>query len=269
MKYARDTILVIAPSAGGKTEILNIIREDVGNRGLPHVYKPLSDSHTILDRVEEDDKDNYGRGHYHTWTLDKRNGHVHRNYRDDPMLPFTLSGNAVAHKFIQDFFYNLRNVPQTGELRFAELSGGVNTNGYDEPASQTDLSFAMMNQLLRQGRFSKDGLSRVLAVIHPQTDDEVRFALNSSRNIPTDREIDQGTASWPLSQEAMNIFGVDDFYALEPLFFEMQIPHVYTVTNDGGTLLRGEIEYRLPAILRGWEGWSGGEGGRGRLKESE
>lgn len=266
MKYIRDTILVVGPSAGGKTEALNIIRELVEYLGLPQVYKPLSDSHTILKRVEEDDRENYGRGHYHDWTTDKWNGHEHRDYISQPMIPFTLSGNIVAHNFIRDFFLNLKDLPQTKQLRYAELSGGANINDFSDPASQTDLSFATMDMLLRRGMFPQEGLQRVLAVIHPQTDDDVRFMRNRSRTTPTQAEIDLGTASWQLSKEGMNIFGKDDFFYLEPLLSESRIPHVYTVVNDDGPILRAEIEYRLPAIVGGWEGWHGGERGKGRLR---
>lgn len=261
----RDTILVVAPSAGGKTESLNIIRELVGKLNLPQVFKPHSDSHTILDRMFEDDRNNHGRGHYHPWVKNKWNGHDHRDPGAGEPIPFTLTGNAVAHKFIFDFFEKLRDLPQTGEIRYAELSGGINTNSFDEPASSTDLSFATYKQMLRLDRFSKAGLSRVLAVIHPETDDDVRKALNISRDKPTPEQIELGTASWQLDEGAMKIFGGDDFFALEPLFHEMGVPHVYTLPNDGGRLLHESIEFRLPAILQSSrEIWSGGEAGNHR-----
>ena len=266
----RDTILVVAPSAGGKTESLNIIREIVGRLGLPQEFKPHSDSHTILDRMYEDDRENHGRGHFHSWVNDKRNGHRHRDYETDKPIPFTLHGNDVAHKFIFDFFTGLRDLPCTGELRYAELSGGINTNHFEDPASGTDLSFATYNQMLRLGRFPKEGLRRVLAVIHPETDEDVRKSLNSSRGQPTPEQIDLGTASWQLDEGAMKIFGRDDFFALEQLFQELGVPHVYTLPNDGGRLLREGLEFRIPAILESLHDvWDGGEAGRGHSPEYE
>lgn len=255
----RDTILVIAPSAGGKTEVLNILRAHPWLTHIPHVFKPLSDSHTIVTRMYEDDLQNHGRGHYHAWSTkeERWNGHTHRNYTVDPDKPFTLTGNDVAHNFVLDFFEGLRQLPKTGELRFAELSGGVNTNDFSEPASKTDLSFGTYARMLRRGQFPKEGLSRVIAVIHTETDNDVRERLNKGRMIPSPEEIENGTGSWPLGPEAMKIFGEDDFYELEPLLQEMEIPHIYTIPNDGGILLREGVEYHIPKIQQSWEGATG------------
>ncbi len=267
----RDTILVVGPSAGGKTESLNILRELVEERGIPHVFKPLSDSHTIIERMMEDDQKNYGRGHYHpTNTMEeRRSGHTHEDYAVVPPIPFTLSGNEVGHAFIADFFHALANLPYTRELRFAELSGGRNTNDRYEPASRTDLSFTTYARFLREGKFNAHGLSRVLAVIHPETDESIRQKLNSARIVPSEVQIDRGTASWPLGVEAMRIFGEDDYYALEPLVHEKKIPFVFTIPNDGGRLLREGIEFRLPEILQSWEGSIRGENRKGKGKEKD
>ncbi len=73
MKHSvqRDVILVIGPSASGKTHVLNLLRGEItGTFGLQHELIPLSDSHTILDRIREDDTRG-GRHHYHPWTRGK------------------------------------------------------------------------------------------------------------------------------------------------------------------------------------------------------
>ena len=190
----RDTILVIGPSACGKTHLLILLRREIADtHRLPHEFIPLSDSHTILDRVREDDRLG-GRHHYHPWT---RGMDTHDHLNNPEIIPFTLAGNRIGHAFIRDFFQGLVQLPCTGVIRYAEWSGGKNTNVREDPASRTDLSFETITRLMRKGNIPAEGLNRVLVAIHIETPREYRLRLNESRSIPTADEIKFGLASWP------------------------------------------------------------------------
>lgn len=263
--FTRDTILVISPSAGGKTKTLNIIREWFLDAHIPHIFKPHSDSHTILERMYADDNEG-GKHHYHPWCKGVTEGHSHTN--GEPMIPFTLAGNKIAHGMMLDFFSELALLPASGDIRFAEWSGGKNINDPSEPASRADLSFTTIGEMLRKGQLPSAGLNRVLAVLHPSTDDELRQKLNSGRHTPSEEEIVLGTASWQLDDTAMKIFGTDDFDVLIPLFNERGIPHIHTIQNDGRDSLIEGLELVVPGILLTWsETWHGREGTAFRRKE--
>lgn len=252
----RDVILVIGPSASGKTHVLNLLRREIAETyGLPHEIVPLSDSHTILDRVREDDRLG-GRHHYHSWSRDMDS----HNHADHPeIIPFTLAGDRIGHAFIRDFFQGLANLPHTGVIRYAEWSGGKNTNPREDRASLTDLSFQTITRLIRQGRIPAEGLDRVVAAIHVDTSREYRMHLNEDRSMPTAAEIKFGYASWPLDQAGMNIFGEDDFLNDTPsLLNEHKIPFIRTLHNNLDGSLDRELRSVLPEIV---SQWAGGETG--------
>lgn len=261
----RDTILVVSPSAGGKTEALNVLRQEALARGISLEFKPLTDAHTILDRMYEDDEQG-GRNHYHPWCPGEINGHSHDV--EHPTIPFTYTGNEPAHAMLGDFFNGLAQLPYTGSLRFAEWSGGININEWSEPASRVDISFATCAEFLRKGTFNRTGLSRILAVIHPETDEEVRFALNNNRHLPTPEEIEYGTASWPLSDTAMRIFGRDDFAAVVPVLLEAGVSRnrIYTIYNDGDGKFSEQLKVVSTEILSTWRGGENPYNDRGRRK---
>ena len=253
----RDVILVIGPSASGKTHLLNLLRQEIaGVHRLPHELIPLSDSHTILERVREDDLSG-GHHHYHPWSRGKD---THDHTRHPEIIPFTLAGNRIGHAFIRDFFRELARVPHTCVIRYAEWSGGKNTNPLEDSASRTDLSFETIARLIRSGNIPAEGLNRVLAAIHVETPREYRMQLNDSRSVPTGDEIKFGFASWPLDQAAMNIFGEDDFGEdTQSLLQEHHIPFIRTVHNNLGDSLERELRVILPDIIALW---GGGENGR-------
>lgn len=263
MNTARDTILVIGPSASGKTRILNLLRTEMARYNIPFERKPISDSHTIMARMLKDDAEG-GFGHYHNWCPGNTDGHTHNN--GEPIVPFTLTGNGIPHAMMTDFFRLLADHPNDGYTLFAEWSGGVNINDASEPAAKTDLSFETIGRMLKTGQLPKEGLNRVMAVIHPVTPDEVRLALNSNRGLPTPEDEEFGLASWPLSDTGMKIFGHDDSGVLADLFNESGIPHVYHLYNDGNNSLKEGLDTILPAVL---ETWCGGETGHPSRRERE
>lgn len=248
----RDTILVAGAFASGKTYILNYLRGEARKRGIPFEQIPLSDSHTILERMLEDDQFTQGRNHYHVWCPGEIHGHSHD--REHPTIPFTLAGNVVAHAMIHDYFEELRDLPYDGQLRFAEWGGGVNTNDCSDPAQKTDLSFQTVGRMLRDGKLPNEGLRRVIAVIHPKTSDLLRMELNSGRHLPSQEEIRLGTASWPINATGMKITGDDDFDLIEGLFVHFGCP-IYTAINDGSDRFREQLQDLAnglfsPCILR-------------------
>jgi hypothetical protein len=225
--------------------------------GLPHNFFILSDSHTILERVKEDDEKG-GFHHYHSWDPEKKLGHTHEDHPD--IIPFTLAGNGIAHDFIADFFREFADAPFNGMIRYAEWSGGINTNDRSDPASRTDLSFARIGSMLKDGSISPEGLDRVLAVLHVSTPTKYRIMLNDGRSIPSEDEIRCGTASWPLDEPAMRIFGEDDFMeGAVDVLREHDIPLIETLHNNLQGSLGRELRVVLPDIIALW---GGGENGR-------
>lgn len=237
MKITQDIFLVVGPSAAGKTEILNDLRNTCWLHQIPHVATAVSDSHTILDRMREDDREG-GSNHTHNWCEKDSQGHGH--FSGKSILPFTVTSNHIPNLMYADFFALLANLPQTDQLRFAEWSGGVNTNLPEEPASWVDLSFGRIARKLFGGGYEDSWIPRVRAIIHPITNRETRFALNAGRGMPSPLQIAEGTASWPLSDTAMNIFGEDDFAAIRHEFLSREVP-VYEIPNDGNQSLRQEL----------------------------
>ena len=205
----RDTIFVVGTSASGKTQILNQLRDQIGEFGIEQELKPHSDSHTILDWMRKDDRENDGRNHYHPWCL---NAEEHDHSNGEKELPFTVAGNFIYHGMQEDFWAGLRDLPRTRVIRYAEWAGGVNINDPSDRASLTDASFGTMGGMLLDGRWPTEGLQRVLAVFHAHTDFALRMELNANRGEPTEEEIEFGIASWSLIETGMKIYGKDDFH---------------------------------------------------------
>lgn len=234
MKLDQDIFLVVGPSAAGKTEILNDLRKACWIQQIPYVATAVSDAHTILDRMTEDDREG-GTNHTHNWCEQYSQDHGHFN--SEPTLPFTVTSNVIPDRMYHDFFRLLARLPQTDQLRFAEWSGGVNTNERREPASFADLSFGRIAGKLFRGEYDTSWIPRIRAIIHPITDRETRFALNAGRGIPSPWQIGEGTASWPLSDTAMNIFGEDDFASIQHEFLSRGVS-IHEVPNGGDQGLR-------------------------------
>lgn len=258
----RNIILVAGPSASGKTHALNTIRHEIREFRLAHEFIPISDSHTILDRVREDDARG-SQNHYHPW----EGGGIGHNHDSHPEItPLTLAGYEIGVAFMQDFFDALSYVPDDGVIHYAEWSGGKNINPPDDPASRADISFTTISRLLREGTITSTGLDRVLAVLHMEATREHRILLNESRGNPSDNMIRQGRASWKLDATAMRIFGEDDFLAAIPVLQGHGIPLIRTIHNKGRDEVQQELHAVLPEILSLWQG---GETGLGGLRKKE
>jgi len=250
MPDERDVVLVIAPSAGGKTEAIKFLRDYSTCQGIDYRKIPVTDAHTIIYRMREDDKTG-GVNHFHPWCLEQR-GHIHGE-QDTPIFPFTVISNVIPDKMRLDFFNNLASLQCESQLVLAELSGAVNLNPPESLVSGADLSFERVAYLFRNGTFPTAGLKRVIAVIHPVTTRELRLALNEKRAIPTDEEVANGIASWPLDKTGMDLFGEDDAAdAFYPLLEKLRIP-IFPIVNDG-TPETFETELKVVAdeIFRPW-----------------
>lgn len=246
----RDTIVAAGPSAIGKTQVLNLLRIYAEELGISHVFKPLSDSHTILHHMDLDDERS-GYNHYHEWCRGKPY-HIHR-HPEDVKKPFTVTSSVITDGMMDDFFRGLAGLPYDGKFHYAEWSGGRNINDDSEPAHGADVSFGRWARFLKEGSFTTEGLRRVIAVIHPQTPWEVREKLNQSRGIPEDEEIELGTASWQLSYEALRIFGEDDTSEVFPLLQAFEVPYIRTVENQGDHTLEREIRNVAGEVFSLWK----------------
>ena len=238
----KDTILITGRSAAGKTTIIRQLNKFIDEFAILRYQTALSDSQTIMERVVKDDQQG-GFHHTHPWIKPSDKARHTHDSPEKPTVPFTLTDNAIANLMMRDFFKVLALLPHDDGIKFAEWAGGVNTNDIYEPAARVDLSYSTITSLLRQDKLPSFGLERVVAVIHVQTADELRFKLNGRRSPPTEEEVTAGTASFPLEAAAMNIFGTDDFSELAEPFLrnEIGIPFIFELTNDGTETFERDI----------------------------
>lgn len=276
----RNIIVVAGPFGAGKTHFLNQLRDAVAPvLDLPFEYLPISDAHTITERLLEDDQSG-GLNHYHPKTRDAalKGDFYHEHTAEFGIYPFTVAGNDIIIKMTQDFLRRLAQVPQDGRLYFAEWSMGRNTNPPSEPASRaTALSGETIAQFLGDGTYPSLGLGRVYAVLHPQTTLEHRLTNNENRGVPSAEDYRLGRRSWKIAKEGMLITGADDFEILEPTLKALGIPQVAEIFN--GCLIederypemKAEIVRQLTGVVESWrvDVWGGGERGRRRSPESE
>lgn len=276
----RNIIVVAGPFGSGKTHFLNELRDAVAPvLDIPFEYIPISDAHTITERLRQDDRAG-GLNHYHPATRDAAltGDFYHEHNEAFPIYPFTVAGNEIIVKMTQDFLRRLSEVPRDNRLYFAEWSMGENTNAPSEPASRaTALSCESIARFLQNGTYPSEGLNRVFAVLHPQTTLEQRLDNNENRGLPSEEDYRLGRRSWKIAPEGMRITGKDDFEALKPALRVLGVPHVVEIFNghriedERYPEMQAEIVRQLTAVIDFWrrDVWQGGETGRGHTPERE
>lgn len=276
----RNIILVAGPFGAGKTHLLNTLRDAVAPvLGLPFEYTPISDAHTITERLVEDDRSG-GYHHYHPGNREAAlaGNFFHQHTEGFPIYPFTAAGNEIIMGMTKDFLERLESVPRDGHLYFAEWSMGKNMNAPEEPAARAiALSAETIAKFLADSTYPTRGLERVYAVIHPQTKLENRLDNNTSRGVPSQEDYRLGRRSWKIAREGMLITGKDDFEFLAPSLKKLGIPQVldifngYHIEDERYPEMAGEIVRQLTRLLQSWkrEIWQGGERGQRRFGEKE
>lgn len=225
----RDIVLVWGQHNAGIPQIVSQFKYRAGLRGVPFEDTVISDLPIAIDKVREDDTRG-GRHHYHSWCDGSTEGHAHGFYDED--RTFTVVGNEIIDAVQAAYFTELSNLPATGKLWFAELSGGENTNPFSEPAFRTDCSFKRLAGLLTGGSLPTNWMRRVLAVVHPVvTDDKVRYEINDIEYFESLEGRGRTVLRGKSSQAVMNIFGKDDFVHMERVFKTKQVPHIYHIRH--------------------------------------
>jgi len=221
MNLQRDIILIVSQTAVGKTTAYNSLKNLVAGKGYRVAPKPVSDLFFMLEAVKEDDKHG-GKGHYHPWNKPDNpygdTAHTHGEGQD--VLPFSVTSQELVDKMLFRFFRHLSNLPPGKKIWFAEWTGGQNiARGYHATAN-IDLSFSRISKFLEEGVFPNMWLQRVLAVIHPMATNRNRFLLNQKKLANHLEEIVSGELSPRKSHEVLDMFGHDDFDALEQVLKE-------------------------------------------------
>lgn len=234
----RDIIIIAGPSGCGKSYTAKVLRDMMDFYGIHYEQEAITDAQSLLKRVQIDDILK-GLNHYHQWYTNKLGGHTHTKKK--PKVPFTTIGNILIDGKYVDFFQKLEQLPKTGKFWFVEWMGGINTNVSNKSPFHYTYSFEKVDQLLRFGNLPSSWLQRVYIVIHPVTARAVRRKLNKKRSLPTKEEIKLGTASWPMSEEAMNFSGKDDFSKIKKLFNESQAIGPFEVKNNGDEKYKDNI----------------------------
>ena len=229
----RDIVIVTGCNAVGKTTASNYLRKLVRSHGLPCENRIISDSQCLFQAMLEDDKDG-GLHHTHDCYENTTKGHTH-NF-DQPPFPFTITDNELPDRMRHYFFPKLETLPRTGNLWFAEWAAGVNTNPPENLISRVDYSYKKIDYLLREGDIPSTWLKRVKVVIHLKANYDVRRCLNEQRTIPSfarPEALEQGTASWLKDERVLRFYGDDDFFEIDSILRNANIP-IYTFTNNGG-----------------------------------
>lgn len=226
----RDLILITGASSSGKTTASNYLRELFVRHDILHHHNAITDAQSILEAVKADDQCG-GHNHTHEWCT-TQNGHLHNH--NQPIFPFTTTGNWIPDNMYENLFTRLINLPCISQYYFIELAGGANILPPDDIASSVDHSYAKVSRLIKNKVFPWQWVNRLAAVIHIVCRPALRREFNRKRDIPSGIEIDQGTASWINTQRALDIFGKDDFCEsdLEKVFQSRGV-RIYHIENDG------------------------------------
>ena len=245
MNTNKDIIIVAGPSAAGKTHALNIIRQLADALVISYERNVISDAQFLLKRVKVDDT-LQGFHHTHEWVLENNN---HKHTKGKQEIPFTTISNYLADSKYFDFFQSLSQLPKNGNLWLVEWAGGLNKFEEKNSPLHYRYSFERIGAMLQAGILSTEWLQRVKAIIHPVTKGPLRKRLNHSKTIPTSEEIIRGTASWPLSENAMTLYSKDDFPNIERLFQKNNISDIYHIKNNGTNDYTTEVEKVARSIL--------------------
>jgi hypothetical protein len=246
MKFDKNLLVFVGPSASGKTEGINVARAFFNSHNIPYEDIPITDSTSILDQIKLDDRETGGKNHFHEWCEGVTAGHSHSGDDGDrPDLGFTVTGYRIPHGMYKDFTQELTAKRHRDRVYLVEWSGAVSVNSFGD----ADYSFARMRQEFDAGTYDRSWFTNVLAVIHTGTPSfEYRKHLNHLRegHIPTPDERHRGGASWFLPDSAMNLFHDDDFeYALRPYLEQQGLRgRIHTVLNQGeNEIVDGEIGF--------------------------
>jgi hypothetical protein len=248
----RGIILVWGQDNGGQSRIISQMKYLAAAKSIPYENEVVSDLPLLVDEVKADDVRNGGKGHYHNWCEGNTSGHAHTIEHSD--RSFTVFDNAIIDATQQRYFAWLEALPQTGALWFGEMCGGENINPFSEPAYVTDCSFRRIAQRLEDQTYPSGWMDRVLAVIHPIASRKVREEMNASAYIESFKGSGRALLRGRTSQTVLDIFGIDDFECVEPLFRRHNVPQIFTIRNDGAAQFFLRLEGTLDDLLEGAAG---------------
>ncbi len=252
MKFDRNLVVFVGPSAAGKTEGMNILRGFLFANHIPYEDQSITDARSILEQIKRDDRETGGRNHFHEWCEGITTGHSHAE--NQPDLGFTVTGYRIPRGMYRDFTHVLSEPRSHDKLFFVEWSGAASKSQYGD----ADYAFARMRQEFKNGSYSKTWFSQVLAIIHPWVPDfDGRLHLNHLREgvLPTDEEMQTGKKSWFLPRSAMELFHDDDFETEMRPYLEAEGlgGRIYTIINGGeNEFVEGKIGYHA-RLLRTYE----------------
>jgi hypothetical protein len=276
MIYTRNLIVLVGPSATGKTQGINALRKFLDGRDILYEPNSFTDARFILEEIKKDDRETGGQNHYHEWCEGVTTGHTHEH--NEPDFGFTVTGQRIPTGMYRSFLKQLSEQRLQDRLYLAEWSGGVNGHPQDHPAGGVDYSFGRMREEMKAGTYPMEWTQRVLAVIHPWVPSfDKRTHLNNLRMgvNPSPEEVELGVRSWHLPPSAMELFHGDDFETdLRPYLESHGLGgRIYSVENGGEDELLpgGENGYaaRLQATFETIFSGFGKEGQSGRRPETE
>lgn len=227
----KDLLLITGANTAGKSSTIKFLSFLCEKYSVTTGEKPVSDAQAIVSALQEDDK-NGGLNHYHPWTDKLVRGHSHNN--NEPLFPFTVFDNSIPEKMYITLFKKLNSLPFKKALTFVELAGGKNVLPSSHPSSVVDHSYQKVLTLLNENKTNSLWLKRVKAVFHLYANNSLRTHLNKSLSLPIKKDIEKGIASWPKHQDALDIYGEDDFTfsGMDKYLTSLKVP-VYHIENNG------------------------------------
>lgn len=264
--FDRNLVGFVGSFGGGKTFGLNAAKRVLDKLGVPYEPAVISDGQNIVTAILSDDAATNGRKHIHpTSDISDRDllamctendlyGHTHGTGQVD--LGFAVTDYGIPFEMYRSFTYSLSQARNPKKIVLFEWSGG--RNGYPDghPIARADYSYEQMVREFESGNYYPF-FDNVLGILHPMVpgDFEGRQALNERRKVhrPTQREIDDGTASWWIPRPGMLLTVEDDFDSMEEYIktFGPQ-DNIYTLDNDGGDRYLQGIEGALMNVFQPW-----------------
>ena len=244
----RDIIVIAGPAGSGKTTAIEISKKYLSSRNFSYEEEIINGFSILVEKVKADDRYG-GLNHYHLWCDKNTNGHVHTG-EETPIFPFIVTGNCLWEGMLSEVMAGLSALPnKKNMIYFFELAGGVNINPKDEAASAVDHSFRKIKEGMEKNIFPSEWMRRSLAVIHTQTDFDIRCSLNQKKESGLDAVIEKTNTAFVYKlPTVMNIYGNDDFDEIRSVFKTNGIS-VHDVSNQGTRSFKRHVHQVLNRLF--------------------
>lgn len=238
---ARDTILVTAPSSGGKSTYVGALQRLFAGCELYHV----TDTTSIVYGAQQDHALDFGRHHVHPPEFaqaygivpNSEGGHDHTSFPIGDSIfpfPFMVTDNFIRDEMMTHFWQTIAEQPRGG-IVLAELALGG--NGHAPNSEHFHADFSATSLVRNFGTvYPADGLSRLACVIHPVTDYGLR--------------VERANVGRPdINETVAKIFERDDIHELSAFLKKTYAVPTIEINNNK-PLPPGDQEFRESLLMQ-------------------